>query len=352
MQVPFLACFLLLSSAPASRVSATNEASPISKVIELLSALEAKIIKEGTASQKTYDEFAEWCEDRAKELGFEIKTLKSEKEELEATVENSKATIADLTAKIEDPTGEIAENEKDLKAATDIREKEKADFLAEETELSETISAIERAITIIEKEMAKSSSLLQTQTATSLAQVFQALVKASFLSSADSERLTSLVQTRDGETGAPAAAAYESSSGGIVSVLEGLLDEAKEQLETARKTETASQNEYDVLAQNLGDAIKYATKEVDESKKKISETEAALAVAEGDLAVTNKSLGAAVTAKADLHHDCMEKAQDFELETKSRGEELKALATAKKAVSSSSLAQESVSLLEVGRHKS
>merc|ERR1719379_33655 len=200
--------------------------------------------------------------------------------------------------------------------------------------------------------MAKGSSLLQTKAASNLAQVFQALVKASFLSNADSERLTNLVQTRDGEASAPAAAAYESSSGGIVSVLEGLLDEAKEQLETARKTETASQNEYDTLAQQLEDAIKYATKEVDESKKKISETEAALAVAEGDLAVTSKSLGAAVTAKADLHHDCMEKAQDFELETKSRGEELKALATAKEAVSKASFSQESVSLLQVSRHNS
>jgi len=320
MQAYFFACALaLLSSVPPAEGSAAYEASPIGKVIELLSALEAKIIKEGTASQKTYDEFAEWCEDRSKELGFEIKTLTSEKEELEATIANSKAAIQELTAKIEDLTGEIAEDEKELDAATKVREKEKADFLAEEAELSETISAIERAITVIEKEMSKSSSLLQTQTAGGLAQVFQALVKASFISSADSDRLTSLVQTHDGETGAPAAAAYESSSGGIVSVLENLLDQAKEQLETATKTETGSQNEYETLAQQLEDAIKYATKEVDESKKKIAETESALAIAEGDLSVTNKSLAVAITAKADLHHDCMEKAQDFELETKSRG---------------------------------
>merc|ERR1719456_1208475 len=103
MQAHFFACALvLLSSMPAAQGNTAHEASPIGKVIELLTALEAKIIKEGTASQKTYDEFAEWCEDRAKELGFEIKTLEGEKEELEATIENSKATIADLTAKIED----------------------------------------------------------------------------------------------------------------------------------------------------------------------------------------------------------------------------------------------------------
>jgi len=39
-----------------------------------------------------------------------------------------------------------------------------------------------------------------------------------------------------------------------------------------------------------------------------------------------------VKALADLHHNCMTKASDFEAETTSRGEELKALATAKKII--------------------
>merc|ERR1719161_514451 len=63
-----LLCIFVLSLVPAFEGSATQVASPIAKVIELLSSLEAKIIKEGTASQKTYDEFAEWCEDRSRNL--------------------------------------------------------------------------------------------------------------------------------------------------------------------------------------------------------------------------------------------------------------------------------------------
>merc|ERR1719172_615939 len=98
-------------------------------------------------------------------------------------------------------------------------------------------------------------------------------------------------------------------------------------------------------------------------RKKLAETEAALAAAEGDLAVCSKSLAAAVAAKAELHQDCMDKAQDFELETSSRGEELKALAAAKKAISESTSGdggaaeitygfnQEAASLLQVRREK-
>merc|ERR1719414_1180184 len=57
------------------------------------------------------------------------------------------------------------------------------------------------------------------------------------------------------------------------------------------------------------------------------------AAAEGDLDVTSKSLKGDTDSLADLHQTCMTKAQDFEAETKSRGEELKALGAAKEAIS-------------------
>merc|ERR1712085_108478 len=64
------------------------------------------------------------------------------------------------------------------------------------------------------------------------------------------------------------------------------------------------------------------------------------------LEVTTKDLAEDVAAKATLHHDCMTKAANFEAETKSRGEELKALATARKIIKeATSLAQ--VSFVQV-----
>jgi hypothetical protein len=96
-----------------------------------------------------------------------------------------------------------------------------------------------------------------------------------------------------------------------------------------------------MLAASLGDAIKYAKKEMAEAKKEIAENEEKKSEAEGDLQVTSKDLAQDVASMAELHQDCMTKASDFEDETNSRGEELKALATAKKIiVEATSLAQE------------
>merc|ERR1719482_2213136 len=302
----------------------------------MMSGLEQKIIGEGKEAQKVYDEFAEWCEDRSKDLGFEIKTGKASVADLSATIEDEDAKIAAATSKIDDLSSDIASDEADLKAATKIREKEAADFAAEEKELNEVIDMLQRAIAIIEKEMAGGASMMQLKSASNLEQALDVMVKSSAISSADSQRLMAMVQTSsddaDSETGAPAAAAYENQSGGIVDTMNGLLEKAEGQLDEATKEETGAKNKFDLLKQSLTDEIKYANKDMDETKKGLAESNEAKAAAEGDLKVTSKDLAEDVTALGDLHQDCMTKAQDFEAETTSRGEELKALAMAKKAV--------------------
>merc|ERR1712045_1048000 len=77
---------------------------------------------------------------------------------------------------------------------------------------------------------------------------------------------------------------------------------------------------------------KYETKEMAEAKQGIAASNEKKATAEGDLDATSKNLAEDISALAELHHECLSKAQDYEAETKSRGEELKAIATAKKII--------------------
>merc|ERR1719359_870175 len=135
-------------------------------------------------------------------------------------------------------SAKIATAESDLKAATEIRDHEAAAFAAEEAELTEVLSALERAIGILTSEMAKSgASMLQTSLAHAgdVVQALSALVQASMLSSNDAQTLTALVQSSKGEAedsdvGSPDAAVYEGHSGGIIETLEGLKEKASSQL--------------------------------------------------------------------------------------------------------------------------
>merc|ERR1719428_1810361 len=285
----------------------------------MMSELQQKIIGEGEAAQKVYDEFAEWCEEESKNLQFEIKTGKAQAEELTSTIEKAVA---------------------DLKAATEIRNKENSDFLAVEAELVDTVDALERAIGILEREMAKTggAAFLQVKNADNIVAALKVVVQAAGISSSDGARLTAFLQSQqengdnDAEFGAPDPAVYKSKSGGIVDVLNDLLADAEGQLEDARKKESNLQNNYEMLKLELEDAIKFGGQEMDKTKKANAACEETKAEAEGDLEVTMKALGEDMKQLADTHQECMTKATDFETETASRGEELKVIAEAKKII--------------------
>jgi len=160
------------------------------------------------------------------------------------------------------------------------------------------------------------------------------LVQASLFSTADAGKLTALVQqqSQDEDVDAPAGDVYVSHSGDILNTLQDLKEKAEQQLDAARGKETQDTNNFQMLRQSLQDQISYGNKELDEAKAGIAASSESKATAEGDLAVTEKELAADVKTKATLHHDCMKGAQTFEAETKSRGEELAALAKAKQVI--------------------
>merc|ERR1719491_2260502 len=180
------------------------------------------------------------------------------------------------------------------------------------------------------------ASMAQLQNAGNMVQAFNSMVQASLINTADAAKLTAFAQESqkddDEAPGAPAAAVYESQSGGIVDTLQDMTDKAESQLSNLRKKEDADKNNYAMLKQSLEDEIKQAKKEMAEAKKGIAVSSEKKATAEGNLDVTSKELAEDLKAKAALHQDCMSKASAFEAETKSRGEELTALAKAKQII--------------------
>merc|ERR1719172_149323 len=188
-----LAIFLsILACAQAGKSLSEAQANPIEKVIEMISELEQKVIGEGEAAQKLYDEFAEWCEEESKNLQFEIKTGKAEAEDLQATIDKCVSDIKAFDEKIEELSAQIATDEEDLKEATAIREKENADFLAVEADLVDTVDALERAIGILEREMAKTggAAFLQVKNSDSVVAALKVLVQSASISTSDGARLT------------------------------------------------------------------------------------------------------------------------------------------------------------------
>merc|ERR1719158_1675693 len=334
--------FLLLVAAPV----ASADTNPLAKVIELLDGLAAKITKEGEAEQKAYEEYIEWCDDFTKEKAFEIKSLTAKKEKLEATISKCASDIEGCDTKIDELVADIATGDAELKDATLIREKEKADFDAGEAELMDSIDVLDRAIAILEREMAKNPALVQVDTTNVKVLVHSMSVvinAAASFSSMDQKKLLALVQSRDTDSsgddaaaeadeaalGAPDPAAYKTHSASIVDVLEDLKEKAEAELSDLRKAETNAQHNFNMLKQSLEDQMAFDTKDMEEAKAAKLAAEETKAQAEGDLAITVKDLANAEKALETAQNNCMQVAADHEVTIKSRAEELAAIAEAK-----------------------
>jgi len=337
------------------------DSNPMSKVIELMDGLAAKVTADGEKAAKVYKEYFEWCDDSAKNAGFAIKTATSEKEELEAKIADLAAKIETNTAKIEDLSGTIASDEKELKEATAIREKELAEFAKSEAELVDTVDTLGRAVGILEKELAKNAGAfaqIDTSNMKALAGALGAIVDgASFAGvGLNKEKLVALVQAQQGDDdddldmGAPAAKVYESKGGSIVDVLADMKDKAEGELSDLRKAESNTAHNFNMLKQSLEDQISADTKSMEELKAQKSSAEEEKATAEGDLSVASKALAAAQEELATLHSDCLTTAADYEATVTARKEELGVIAKAKKILeeTSAGAVQQSYDFLQTG----
>jgi hypothetical protein len=321
MQRLSLLC-LVFAAVSAAAAGAREDANPLGKVIELLDGLAVKISKEAEAEQKAFEEYIEWCDDFTKEKGFEIKSLTAKKESLEATISKCTSDIEGADTKIEELVADIATGEAELKNATLIRDKENADFKAGEAELMDSIDVLDRAIAILEREMAKNPALVQVDTTTvkALLQSMSAVIDAAAsFSSMDQKKLIALVQSREtaqsgdeseaqadeAALGAPNAAVYKTHSTSIVEVLEDLKDKAESELSDLRKAETKAQHNYDMLKQSLEDQKSADEKDLADEKGAKAAAEEEKATAEGDLEVTVKALVEAEAALATAQETCM-----------------------------------------------
>jgi len=353
-------CALFVAAVPGVLTMQTGT-NPLSKTIELLDSLTAKITAEGEKEAKAYKAYVEWCDDASSNLKYEIKTGEAKKEDLQAAISKAAADIAAADDRIEDLSAAISADEKELKQATAVRAKENADFAASEAELVDAIDTLDRAVMVLEKEMKKNpAALAQVSSATGLNNLIKTLgtvIDAAAFPVTDQKKLAALVQARQGadsddsddEFGAPAASVYKSHSSGIFDVLEDMKEKAEGQLSELRKAESSAKHNFDMLAQSLTDQVEADTKDLDEEKANKASTQEAKATAEGDLVETTKDLENDKSAHATAGQTCMTIAADHEATMKSRSEELTALATAKKVLTetSSGAVEQSYSLLQL-----
>jgi len=122
---------------------------PVTRVVGLLTELEAKIQSDGKLEGESYDKYACWCENTLGRKANDISTGKEQIEDLETLIKKLKAEIATHGAEIGQLKGDIAGNVESQREATEVREKGNMDFEEEKTESEQCIGALEAAIKVL-----------------------------------------------------------------------------------------------------------------------------------------------------------------------------------------------------------
>merc|ERR1711871_1777541 len=269
--------------------------------------------------------------------GFEIKTASANKEKLEASIAKLAADIEVGTGKIEDLAGSIAEDEKELAESTAIRKKQAAEFAKAEGELVETVDTLDRAIGILEREMAKNPAAfaqIDTSSMTNVVSALRTLIDAAALPGGGKNKLMALIQSQSGDDdedpGAPAPDAYKGHSGGIIDVLVQMKEDAEAQLSDLRKAEGKEAHNFELLKGSMDRQIADEEKDMASEKPAKAEAEEKKGTDDAELATPTKALAEAQAEEARVREQCMTTCREHETSEVSRQEELKVIQEAKK----------------------
>merc|ERR1719261_2174834 len=296
---------------------------PIQKVIEMMQEMVAKGKQEKHDEMVAFSTFSQFCKDTMDEKQAAIKKGTAAIEQLSADILKAQADQTQLADEIAALGSEIDAWEKDQANITSEREAEKADFDALQADYDESIDALKRAIAVLKKEQGETpQSLLELQKVTSLKMVpigAKRTLLAFLNSDANQDPLS---------VSAPQAAAYEFQSGGVVEMLEKLLDKFRAELDGYQKEELNNKFNFETLVQELVGNIDEATASSELKTKVKAERAQDEAAAKGDLAVEEKDLASDEKYLEDLITECDSKSKDYESRQMLRMEELEAIGKA------------------------
>jgi len=324
MMAKSLLLLALLSCASATDVT------PVQKVVQLLQGMLNKAKAAKHDEQVQFAAYKQFCDDTTVEKTRAIKEANERIEILKADIQKYTADAAMLTKEIAGHDEDIAVWTGDKKAATKVRQIEKADYDALHQDYSESVSALERAIAILKK---------QAHDRPQAAMVQVSALKQLSLVPVDAKKAIDAFLAQDPQEGlavsAPEAYGYEFQSHGIIEMLEKLLDKFIAERTTLEKEEMNTKHAFDMLMQDLTAQIAQAQQDRDEKAETKAKKLQAKAEAKGDLAETTATRDADQKYLDDLTATCTQKAADFESRQTLRAEELVAIEKAIEIISSS-----------------
>jgi hypothetical protein len=258
----------------------------------------------GALKKQLQDEVVErdFCVKEFNENDVQTLHKNNEIKDLQALIETSKATIDTLTSEMAQLGKDIEEMEVQMKKASEEREASNHEFQVAVTDQRATQTILKKALAKLESFYGKKALMQMGQ-----------------------------------EPGAavppppPAMSEMKPSqgSGGVMVLIQDIIEEAHEMEVDALKAESDAQAGYEEFIKNSNAAIATAKKQITEKTDSRSDTESTKVGAEGDLAASLEDAEKLATYKAELHKSCDFLMKNFDTRQNAITAEIEGLGQAK-----------------------
>merc|ERR1719387_616853 len=303
----------------------------------MLTDMKAKGAAEKEAEATSFAEYETFCKETAWDKTTSIKTAKAAIEQLSADIDKATSDAAEAAKAISVLDTDLATWKKDIEVQTRERKEAKGTFDMVHQDYTESIDAVQRALSTL-KAGPGASSFIQIESLLNLNKI-PAQAKNKILAFLQDKPTNALLQDAEMiEQPQASKYNYESSSGGIIQMVEELGDKFEDERSAIEEKEANEKHAFDMMMQDLNSQVTYATEELDSKTAFKAKTEEDKAANEGELADTSASKAADEKALADLTAECEQTAIDFEARQKTRREELDAIGEAIEIMSSDTVA--------------
>jgi len=336
MKVCLLLCAVVFSASALSFDEDAAKNRPVSKVITLLKDMLKQLEKEAEEDEEIYDKLACWCETNDKEKTKAIADAEAKIEDLTTKIEELTAASARLNTEIKNLESEVAKNQEALDKATAIREKQLAEFNAEEKDLLESISALKAAVTVLSKHQGGAflqlphSHILGVATTIQHEMQKHAALLQGVITPSQKRAAAAFIQAPQDYFDAKPTfkQSYAPQSGEIFGILTQMLETFEANLSQSQKEEMENQKAYEDLKAAKEAEIAAGQEQIDKKTAELADTDEKNAQAKEDIEDTKKSLSADEEFLMMLKEKCSMTDKEWEERQKTRQLEMEAVSKA------------------------
>mmetsp|Transcript_99558 Transcript_99558/g.319548 ORF Transcript_99558/g.319548 Transcript_99558/m.319548 type:complete len:726 (+) Transcript_99558:109-2286(+) len=296
---------------------AASNANPIRRVVTMLTKMQAKVLEEGTKEEALFDQFMCYCSKGQGDLQASVDTAERQIAQDTTGLEKAEALKVQLGQELKEHTANRVDAQGAVAQAKSLREKEHTGFSKESSEAKTNIAALGKAITAIDN--GASGTFLQTPTAKKL----RRLTVDMDLSTADRDMLSAFLSFSSGQA---EVEGYVPKSSEITGILKEMKDTMEKDLAGITSTEEGAVKDFGALVGAKEKEIAANSEAIESKTSRVGQVGVEIVQLKEDLDDNTAALLDDRKFLADMSTSCTTKKAEWEERSKTRGEELVALA--------------------------